>query len=75
MGRRFAPENPYALETSARVAFHRGRCRDAIEDQQQAVAKLPKEWPDEERARFKQALATYQRECSSGATPAAPSNG
>ncbi|MBL0692981.1 hypothetical protein JJE73_05115 [Comamonas sp. JC664] len=75
VGRRFAPENPYALETSARVAFHLGRCRDAIADQQQAVAKLPKAWPEEERVRFKQALDTYQRGCSSEAAPAAPLNG
>ncbi len=75
VGRRFAPENPYALETSARVAFHLGRCRDAIADQQQAVAKLPKAWPEEERVRFKQALDTYQRGCSSEAARAAPSNG
>ena len=75
VGRRFAPENPYALETSARVAFHLGRCREAIADQQQAVAKLPKAWPEEERVRFNQSLDTYQRGCSSKAAPSAPANG
>ncbi|WIG98855.1 hypothetical protein [Myxococcus sp. SDU36] len=75
VGRRFAPQNPYALETSARVAFHRGQCREAIADQQQAVATFPKEWPEEERGRLKQALATYQRGCSSEAASAAPLNG
>ncbi|WP_194858274.1 hypothetical protein [Myxococcus sp. AB056] len=74
VGRHFAPENPYALETSALVAFHQGHCREAVADQQQAVAKFPKEWPEEERARFKQALDAYQRGSSSEAAPAAPLN-
>ncbi|GEL73250.1 hypothetical protein MVI01_50340 [Myxococcus virescens] len=75
VGRRFAPENPHALETSALVAFHQGHCREAVADPQQAVAKFPKEWPEEERARFKRALEAYQRGCSSKAAPAAPLNG
>ncbi|WP_426751549.1 hypothetical protein [Myxococcus sp. Y35] len=75
VGRRSAPENPYVLETAARVAFHRGRCREAIEEQQLAVTKLPEAWPEEERARFKQALEVYQRGCSSASAPAVPSNG
>ncbi|NOJ79629.1 tetratricopeptide repeat protein [Myxococcus xanthus] len=75
VGRRFAPENPYALETSALVAFHQGHCREAVADQQQAVAKFPEEWPEEERARFKRALEAYRRGCSSEPAPAAPLNG
>ncbi|MCP3165452.1 energy transducer TonB [Myxococcus qinghaiensis] len=63
MARRSKPQNPYVLETAALVAFHRGQCKRAVLDQQRAVAKLPAEWPQEEQARFKSALAEYQRQC------------
>lgn len=64
-----ASHNSYVLETAARVAYHRGRCEDALREQQQAIAKLPAEWPKEEQERFQRALTEYQRQCPSG-TPA-----
>ncbi|QSQ17095.1 energy transducer TonB [Myxococcus landrumensis] len=69
-GRQQAPENAYALETSARVAFHQNRCQEAVQEQRQALAKLPEEWPREERERFERTLADYQRQCA--ASPSAP---
>ncbi|NVJ22379.1 energy transducer TonB [Myxococcus sp. AM011] len=72
VAKKSAPDNPYVLETVARVAFHRGRCSDSLLDQQQAIAKLPSEWPQEEQARFKSALAEYQRQCPSDAPAPAP---
>lgn len=76
MARRTASQNPYVLETAALVAFHRGQCKQAVLDQQRAVLKLPAEWPQEEQARFKGALAEYQRQCPSEApataTPQVP---
>ncbi|WP_169558628.1 energy transducer TonB [Myxococcus stipitatus] len=73
-GRRAAPENAYALETSARVAFHQNRCQEAVEEQRLALTKLPEEWPREERERFERTLADYQRQCAAPPpVPVAPS--
>ncbi|WP_342380422.1 tetratricopeptide repeat protein [Myxococcus stipitatus] len=73
-GRRHAPENAYALETSARVAFHQNRCPEAVEEQRLALSKLPEEWPREERERFERTLADYQRQCAAPpSVPVAPS--
>ncbi|MFP2958030.1 energy transducer TonB [Myxococcus sp. 1LA] len=72
---REAPEHPYVLETAALVASHQGRCSEAVDLQQRAVAKLPAPWPQEEHARFKQALETYRGQCPAGAAPSAPVNG
>ncbi|WP_338867850.1 hypothetical protein [Myxococcus stipitatus] len=69
LGRRKAPDNSYALETSARVAFHQNRCQEAIQEQQQALTKLPEAWPREERERFSRTLADYQRQCAAGSSP------
>ncbi|MFY2563603.1 hypothetical protein ACN469_38775 [Corallococcus terminator] len=71
MARKTGAQNPYVLETAALVAFHRGHCKQAVLDQHRAIAKLPSEWPQEEQARFKSALAEYQRQCPSDA-PAPP---
>src|SRR5215217_556872 len=73
MARKTGSQNPYVLETAALVAFHQGQCKQAVLDQQRAIAKLPAEWPQEEQARFKSALAEYQRQCPSDApAPATP---
>ncbi|MCP3059408.1 TonB family protein [Myxococcus sp. K38C18041901] len=72
MGRREAPNNAYVLETSALVAFHQGRCQEAIQEQQEAIAKLPAEWPREEQERFQRALTAYQGQCPTGPTPMSP---
>lgn len=69
MGRRYAPENAYVLETSARVAFHQNRCQEAVLEQQQAITKLPEAWPRDERARFERTLADYQRQCVTRTSP------
>nr|AYM54459.1 hypothetical protein [Myxococcus fulvus] len=70
--RKTGSQNPYVLETAALVAFHRGQCKRAVMDQHRAIAKLPAEWPQEEQARFKSALAEYQRQCPSDAPAPAP---
>lgn len=70
-----APANPYALEASALVAFHLGRCSEAVDMQQRAVEKLPEPWPKEEHARFSQVLETYRRQCPAGGAPPAPADG
>ncbi|AKF87141.1 hypothetical protein MFUL124B02_38355 [Myxococcus fulvus 124B02] len=72
VGRKMASHNPYVLETSALVAFHQGRCQEAVQEQQEAVTKLPEAWPREERERFQRALTEYQRQCTP-ASPEAPS--
>ncbi|WP_248543047.1 TonB family protein [Myxococcus fulvus] len=72
MGRRQASGNAYVLETSALVAFHQGRCQEAIQEQQEAVAKLPAEWPREEQERFQRTLTEYQGQCATGAAPTSP---
>ncbi|NTX11531.1 TonB family protein [Myxococcus sp. CA056] len=61
-----ASHNSYVLETAARVAYHQGRCEDALREQQQAIAKLPAEWPQEEQERFQRALTEYQGPCPAG---------
>ncbi|MBZ4413085.1 energy transducer TonB [Myxococcus sp. XM-1-1-1] len=70
VGRKMSSHNPYALETSALVAFHQGRCQQAVQEQQQAVAKLPAKWPREEQERFQRVLTDYQRQCETAPTPA-----
>ncbi|WP_426744860.1 TonB family protein [Myxococcus faecalis] len=72
IGRRRARDNAYALETSALVAFHQGRCQQAVQEQREAVMKLPAEWPREERERFQRTLTTYQEKCATGPAPASP---
>ncbi|MFY1831712.1 TonB family protein [Myxococcus fulvus] len=72
MGRRKARDNAYVLETSALVAFHQGRCQEAIQEQQEAVAKLPADWPREEQERFKRTLTEYQGQCATESAPASP---
>lgn len=62
--RRESGLNPYVLETSAAVQFGLGQCAAALADQQQAVAKLPAEWPEPERERFQQTLREYEQRCA-----------
>ncbi|HZI14760.1 MAG TPA: TonB family protein [Myxococcus sp.] len=63
------PSNPYVLETSAAVLAASGQCEQALHEQRQAVAKLPAEWPAEERARFTRTLEQYQRQCAAQPPP------
>lgn len=60
----WAPNNAYVLETSAAVLAATGQCEQALEEQRLAVAKLPAEWPQEERERFTRTLEQYQRQCA-----------
>ncbi|WP_408889003.1 TonB family protein [Myxococcus faecalis] len=69
-GRRGARDNAYVLETSALVAFHQGRCQQAVQEQQEAITKLPAKWPREEQERFQRVLTDYQRQCETAPTPA-----
>ncbi|NTX03116.1 energy transducer TonB [Myxococcus sp. CA040A] len=72
VARKTGSKNPYVLETAALVAFHQGRCEDALREQQQAIAKLPAEWPKEEQERFQRALTEYQGPCPAGAPAPTP---
>ncbi|MFY2561697.1 tetratricopeptide repeat protein [Corallococcus terminator] len=65
-----APVNPYVLKTLAATLRGLGRCAEAIADQRRAVERLPKEWPEPERARFARVLTEYQQQCTEGVTAA-----
>ncbi|TSC32747.1 hypothetical protein [Corallococcus sp. Z5C101001] len=61
---RHEPLNPYVLETAAAAYFGLRQCTEALAEQQQAVALLPKAWPEPEHARFQLKLQEYQTACA-----------